>query len=87
MASSGISEQGEHIIDPGTCQPVKNRLRSWAITDSAAEADALSTAFMIMSNEEVENYCLKHNRVGAMVTYLDQDQTHTKKFGRLRQFL
>jgi len=84
MASSGISEQGEHIIDPGACQPVKNRLRSWAITETATEADALSTAFMIMSHDEVESYCRKHPRTGAMVTCRDQDQTHTKKFGRLK---
>jgi thiamine biosynthesis lipoprotein len=84
MASSGISEQGEHIIDPGTCQPVKNRLRSWAITDTAAEADALSTAFMILSPEEIEQYCKTHPHTGTMVTYREQDQTHTQKFGRLR---
>ena len=83
MASSGISEQGEHIIDPGTCQPVKNCLRSWAITDTAAEADALSTAFMIMSNEEIEQYCKTHPHTGAMVTYREQDQSNTRKFGRI----
>jgi FAD:protein FMN transferase len=84
MASSGISEQGEHIIDPGTCQPVKNRLRSWAITDTAAVADALSTAFMIMSPEEVEQFCQTHPHTGAMITYRDQEQAHTKKFGQLK---
>jgi len=83
MASSGISEQGEHIIDPGTCQPVKNRLRSWAITDTAAEADALSTAFMIMSPEEVEQYCKKFNHVGAMVSGFQDGKHQILRFGKL----
>ena len=83
MASSGISEQGEHIIDPGTCQPIKNRLRTWAIADSAAEADALSTAFMVMSNEEVERYCLKHQNAGGMLSWSQGDICHKAQFGRV----
>jgi thiamine biosynthesis lipoprotein ApbE len=83
MASSGISEQGEHIIDPGTCQPVRNRLRSWAISATAAEADALSTAFMIMSNEEVEQYCRKYPNTGGVLAWSHGETCHKAQFGRM----
>ena len=43
----------------------KGRFRAWAIAPTAAEADALSTAFMVMSEEEVRDYCRRHPEVSA----------------------
>jgi thiamine biosynthesis lipoprotein len=67
-AISGSSlQQGRHIINPRTGQPVHNILAAWACTDNAAVADALSTAFMVMSPDEVRQYCLKHPDTMAML--------------------
>ncbi|MBN1817148.1 MAG: FAD:protein FMN transferase [Sedimentisphaerales bacterium] len=64
---SGL-EQGRHIIDPrpGKARPVGGKLASWSLASDAATADALSTAFMVMSDKEIEQYCKKHPDVAAM---------------------
>jgi len=60
ISASGISVQGFHIIDPHTGRPAGHRTRCWAQAPTAAEADALSTAFMVMSDEEIAAYCREH---------------------------
>lgn len=60
LSGSGVAVKGEHIFDPRTGEAVRQRNRAWAITDSAAESDALSTACMVLTeNEMVE--CLAGN--------------------------
>jgi thiamine biosynthesis lipoprotein len=66
ISGSGL-QKGQHIIDPRTVQPVKGRLAAWASASDAATTDALSTAFMIMSPDEIEEYCLSHPDVLALV--------------------
>jgi thiamine biosynthesis lipoprotein len=66
LSASGL-RKGQHIIDPRSAQPVEGRLAAWASAADAATADALSTAFMIMAPEEIENYCLHHPDVLGMV--------------------
>jgi thiamine biosynthesis lipoprotein len=66
VSGSGLLK-GPHIIDPRTAQPVEGKRAAWACSDNAAVADALSTAFMIMTPKEVENYCRVYKNVLAMV--------------------
>jgi FAD:protein FMN transferase len=65
VSASGTAVRGNHIVDPRTGRPVEGRLRAWAVAPTAAEADALSTAFMVMSEEEVRDYCRQHPRISA----------------------
>jgi thiamine biosynthesis lipoprotein len=53
LSGSGLAVKGEHIFDPrtGTAAPRKNRV--WALTDTAAESDALSTAGMVLDETEI----------------------------------
>ena len=67
MSGSGMRLHGAHIIDPRTGQPAQGKLATWAAAPSAALADALSTAFMVMSPAEIETYCREHLDVAAMV--------------------
>ncbi len=67
LSGSGVQLQGEHVIDPRTGRPAMMHLAAWAICPSAARADALSTAFMVMSAEEVEAYCDAHDDTAAVV--------------------
>ncbi len=53
MSSSGIAAQGRHILDPRNGQPATTRDNTWAMTDSATESDALSTAAMVLSEAEI----------------------------------
>ncbi|MBM3859532.1 MAG: FAD:protein FMN transferase [Verrucomicrobia bacterium] len=67
LSGSGSAVQGEHIFDPRTGHPVRDREQVWAFAPSAAWADALSTAFFIMRTEEIENYCRQHPEVSGIV--------------------
>ena len=56
-----------HIIDPRTAKPVAGKVASWSYAADAATSDALSTAFMIMSGEEIRGYCTVHKGARAIV--------------------
>jgi len=66
VSGSGV-EKGRHIIDPRTGEPAEGKSATWSIAPDATRADALSTAFMIMTAEEVKAYCVDHPRVRALL--------------------
>jgi thiamine biosynthesis lipoprotein len=45
--------KGQHIFDPRTGRPAQRQNRAWALTDTAAESDALSTACMVLNEAEI----------------------------------
>ena len=53
LSGSGLAVKGEHIFDPRTGLACSRRHRAWALTTSAAESDALSTACMILDETEI----------------------------------
>jgi thiamine biosynthesis lipoprotein len=58
VSASGFAVKGAHIINPRDLKPVPLRpTRVWACAPTAALSDALSTAFMIMSREEIAAFC------------------------------
>ncbi len=59
MSGSGL-QKGSHIIDPRKAAPLEKKRAVWTFAPDAAECDALSTAFMIMSLVEIEQYCTQH---------------------------
>ena len=69
-AVSGSGRQkGQHIIDPRLKEagPVEGRLAAWSIAPDAIAADASSTAFMILSDEEISDYCLANEGTAAII--------------------
>jgi thiamine biosynthesis lipoprotein len=54
LSGSGLAVKGSHILDPRTGQPAVRQNRAWALADTAAESDALSTACMVLSEFELE---------------------------------
>jgi thiamine biosynthesis lipoprotein len=54
LSGSGLAVKGSHILDPRTGQPALRQNRAWALTDTAAESDALSTACMVLSEPEIK---------------------------------
>jgi thiamine biosynthesis lipoprotein len=66
ISGSGI-RKGPHIIDPRSMQPVSDKHAAWSSAPDAATADALSTAFMIMIPDEIEQYCNNHEDTMALV--------------------
>jgi len=80
MATSGSGEQYfevedkryGHIIDPRTGMPAEGRTSVTVIAPTAAEADALATAFYVGGRELAERYCKRHREVLALILE-DQD--------------
>jgi thiamine biosynthesis lipoprotein len=56
-----------HILDPRTGLPAEGLYSATVIAPTAAEADALSTAFYVMGPVEVEKYCAAHRQISALL--------------------
>jgi thiamine biosynthesis lipoprotein len=54
LSGSGLAVKGSHILDPHTGRPALRQNRAWALADSAAESDALSTACMVLNEGELK---------------------------------
>lgn len=65
IGASGTAVRGAHIIDPRSGRPAEGKFRTWALAPTAAEADALSTAFMVMTDDEVNDFCRRHPGISA----------------------
>ena len=59
IGTSGIAVKGTHILDPRTGRPAQGPCRVWAVHVSAAIADALSTAWMLLGMDEIGQVCRK----------------------------
>jgi len=73
LSGSGV-QKGGHIIDPRTIEPIEGRRAAWSSSPDAATADALSTAFMIMGLDEIQQYCSLYPDKLAMVILDKQDE-------------
>jgi thiamine biosynthesis lipoprotein len=69
IGASGTAVRGAHIIDPRTGSPAEGKFRAWAMAPTAAEADALSTAFMVMADGDVDDYCRHHPGISAYLLH------------------
>jgi thiamine biosynthesis lipoprotein len=75
LATSGSGEQffeheGRrygHVLDPRTGWPVAGRRAATVVASSAADADALSTAFVVGGPRLAAEYCERHENVLALV--------------------
>ena len=71
LSGSGSPPGQRHIIDPRTGRLAEGNLGAWAVTSKATPADALSTAFLVMSATEVEQYGRRHPEVSGMLLAAD----------------
>ena len=77
LGTSGSQRQGffyqgrrfGHIIDPRTGYPTDHCLSATVICESAAQADALATAFFVMQPDEVESFCEQNSHISAILVY------------------
>jgi thiamine biosynthesis lipoprotein len=56
-----------HLLDPRTCWPAEGMLQATVTAPSAAEADALATAFFILGVDKAREYCTTHPNIGAVL--------------------
>jgi len=67
MGASGTGTRGKHIVDPRTGRLADHYRAVWVLAPTATEADALSTAFMAMTPDEIETYCRAHPDTSALL--------------------
>ncbi len=60
FSGSGTLVRGNHIVDPHTGRPATHRRMAWAGAATAAAADAISTALMVMDEPASRAYCQQH---------------------------
>ncbi len=65
LSGSGL-EKGRHIINPRTGRAAEGKDAAWVLARDAATADALSTAFMVMTPDKIKRYCLHYPDISAM---------------------
>ena len=81
LATSGsatqyFGQQGKrygHLIDPRTGWPTTGICTATVSAPSAAEADALSTAFYIMGVEKAHAYCAHHPEIKALLVSWEEE--------------
>jgi thiamine biosynthesis lipoprotein len=73
ISGSGSEARGAHLLDPRTGHPATGVIHAWSIGPSATVCDALSTAFFLMTADEVEAYCHDHAPFSAFIVYHGPD--------------
>ena len=61
-----------HILDPRTGMPAEGMLSVTVLAPTAAEADALSTAFFVKGLENASSWCDNHKQIGAVLIPLPE---------------
>jgi len=84
ISGSGRLLHGPHILDPRTGRPAA-RLAAWAVAPTAGDADALSTAFMVMSAAQVAVFCRRRPEVSALLAVEGGAGAEVRGFGRLKR--
>jgi FAD:protein FMN transferase len=72
LSGSGLAVKGRHILDPRTGAPAARQNRAWALADTAAESDALSTAAMVLSEPELSQVLAQNDR---WLVFREENQT------------
>jgi FAD:protein FMN transferase len=71
LSGSGLAVQGSHILDPRNGRTASRQMRAWALADTAAESDALSTACMVLSEPELEEVLAQNH---SWLSFLETDE-------------
>lgn len=78
LGGSGI-KKGRHIIDPRTGLPVEARRAAWVRSESATRSDALSTACMVLTRDEIAGVICLDPRLRALIVEANPDAV--ERFG------
>ena len=81
LSGSGIPPEGRHVVDPRSGRFAEGKFGTWVVAPSAALSDGLSTAFMVMSREEIEQYCRQHPDLTGIVGLRNPEGMQVLQFG------
>ncbi|HEY5234158.1 MAG TPA: FAD:protein FMN transferase [Verrucomicrobiae bacterium] len=80
LSGSGLAVKGRHVLDPRTGKPAHRQNRAWAMAQTAAESDALSTACMVLDEADMPG--IVFNLTGSFVWLVDGHEW--KQFGTVK---
>jgi len=89
QAVSGSGQlKAKHIIDPrpGKACPVEGKLMAWSLAPNAVSSDALSTSFIIMSPDEITQFCENNPQASAMFVIPSQENQQQIEIFRYGQW-
>lgn len=72
-----------HILDPRTGRPTNGMLSVSVIAPSAADSDALSTAFFVMGREATQEFCRAYPELRVIIMEEDPDEASGIRVTRL----
>jgi thiamine biosynthesis lipoprotein len=73
FSGSGTAIRGRHVVDAKSGRRAAAGRRSWAAAPTAAVADAVSTALMVMPPAGIQRLCRQHPKMTAYVAHSDKD--------------
>lgn len=85
LGSSGTAIKGNHILDPRTGLAEQGNIASWCLCESAAHADAFSTAFMVMNAEEIQRFQQENSDVSGAVIVKQGENSFWQRWGVLEE--
>ncbi len=81
IGASGADVKGAHILDPHSGEPCHLYARTWACAGSAAAADALSTAWMLLERDEINAVCERRPDTGGALLASEERPEAIECFG------
>jgi thiamine biosynthesis lipoprotein len=81
LGASGVDTKGLHIVNPRTGRLAEQYRAAWVLAPTATEADALSTAFLVMTPHEIEAYCRRDPAIAALLLGRRERRGEALRFG------
>ena len=79
--SGSATAHARHITDPRTKRAAAGDRAAWAVAETAAEADALTTAMCVMETDEVQRYPRSHQGVCCILGLYEAGRWRLLSFG------
>ena len=83
LGGSGLQTQGHHIVDPRSGLQAISKIGTWTLGQSAARADAVSTALMVMAPDEIEAFFAQNSEDSGLVLFGEPAQPQILSSGFL----
>jgi thiamine biosynthesis lipoprotein len=84
LSGSGVRIHGAHIIDPRRGDAATGASAAWVRDASAARSDAISTAYMVFSDDEAADHARRMPAVAALRAKLVKERLDMREFGAWR---
>lgn len=85
--SASSPDESHNLLDPRSGFPPEQWAGTWAVAPTGLQADAHSTAFFVLSEDEVHKYCQLHSKIAAILIKKQAQGPELKHFGDWTRYL